>query len=79
MIGSVPSVEKTKRSDDCAFHSSGERDSNSTTVPLKVTSVTWADVVKGASKNTYQNKRVVAGESRNKVFREITLSKQSSE
>jgi hypothetical protein len=72
-------VEKTKRSDDCAFHSSGERDSNSTTVPLKVTSVTWADVVKGASKNTYQNKRVVAGESRNKVFREITLSKQSSE
>jgi hypothetical protein len=71
-------VRKTGRSDDGSEHRASKRNSNSAAVPAKTTPVSWADVVKGAG-STKKNERVVNGhESKNRVFREIILSKQSS-
>jgi hypothetical protein len=43
----------------------------------KISPMSWADVVKGATSTNVKN-RVVDNENKNKVFREIILSKQSS-
>ena len=76
------SVGNTERSDHGEIHRMSKHHSNSTTTIAgtgKTTSVSWADIVKRSAYGTTATEREANMKTRNGVFREIILSKQSSD
>jgi hypothetical protein len=75
-------VGETKRSGHSTVHDTSKQNSTRTTIPAVATSVSWADIVKGAGTTsagtTESNKRTNGCTPKNRMFRGIILSKQSS-
>ena len=70
-------VENIRQSDDSMIDNDTSNGALGAIPNGKISPMSWADVVKGATSTNVKN-RVVGNENRNKVFREIILSKQSS-
>jgi hypothetical protein len=71
------SVESTGQSDNGMIDNDTSDSALGAIQSGKISPMSWADVVRGATSTNVKN-RVVDNENKNKVFREIILSKQSS-